>query len=81
MVKAINVRGIDDDVHEALRLRAARSGRSVEAEVRVIIAEACVPGAQRDWAAGLRNRAKARTAGLPQTDSAELIREARDARR
>ena len=80
MAKAINVRGIDDPVHDALRRRAARTGRSVEAEVRAIIAEACRSGGAEDWAAGLRARAQTRTAGRIQTDSADLIREARDGR-
>ncbi len=80
MAKAITVRGIDDQVHDALRQRAVRTGRSVEAEVRTIIAEACRPGAAADWAAGLRLRARARTAGQAQTDSADLIRAARDGR-
>lgn len=80
MAKAINVRGIEDDVHAALRRRATRSGRSVEAEVRAIIAQACSREGLVDWASGLRDRAKSRTAHVQQTDSAELIREARDAR-
>jgi plasmid stability protein len=80
MVKAIALRGIDDDVHEALRLRAARTGRSIEAEARAIITEACLPMGRTDWAAGLRNRAKVRTGHVPQTDSADLVREARDGR-
>ena len=77
MTKAINVRGLEDDVHEALRRRAERAGRSVEAEVRAIIADACLIS---DWASGLRERARHRTGTLPQTDSALLLREARDGR-
>lgn len=80
MAKAINIRGIDDRVHDALRLRAARTGRSVEAEVRTILAEACLPAGTVGWAEGLRERAKARTGGRAQTDSADLIRAARDGR-
>lgn len=80
MTKAINVRGIDDQLHDALRRRAARTGRSVEAEVRTILAETCLPKSATDWAAGLRARARVRTAGKTQTDSAALIREARDGR-
>jgi plasmid stability protein len=80
MAKAINVRGLDDNVHAALQRRAARSGRSVEAEARAILAEACLPAWTQNWAVGLRERAKARTGGLRQTDSGDLIREARDGR-
>ncbi len=36
---AITVRGLDDQVHEALGRRARRHGRSMEAEVRAILAE------------------------------------------
>ncbi|SNS30035.1 MULTISPECIES: hypothetical protein [unclassified Azospirillum] len=80
MVKALALRGIEDEVHEALRRRAAQSGRSIEAEARAIIAEACLPMRPIDWATGLRSRAKARTGDIPQTDSADLVREARDGR-
>lgn len=43
---AISVRDLDDDVKERLRVRAARHGRSLEAEVRVILA-AAVPANDR----------------------------------
>jgi plasmid stability protein len=36
---AITVRNLDDDVKHRLRIRAARHGRSMEAEVRAIIVE------------------------------------------
>lgn len=37
---ALSIRGLDDDVRERLRIRAARHGRSMEAEIRVILVEA-----------------------------------------
>lgn len=37
---AISIRALDDRVHERLRVRAARHGRSMEAEVRVILEDA-----------------------------------------
>jgi plasmid stability protein len=37
----LNIRRLPDDVHARLRLRAARAGRSMEAEARAIIAAAC----------------------------------------
>lgn len=80
MVKALALRGIEDEVHEALRLRAARAGRSIEAEARAIISEACVPVRPTNWGADLRMRAKVRTGSVPQTDSTDLVREARDGR-
>lgn len=39
----LTVRNIPDEVHRALRVRAARHGRSTEAEVREILAAAVVP--------------------------------------
>jgi plasmid stability protein len=37
---ALSIRDLDDKVREKLRVRAARHGRSMEAEVRSILAEA-----------------------------------------
>ncbi|WP_298227941.1 hypothetical protein [Gryllotalpicola sp.] len=39
----LTVRNVPDEVHRALRVRAAEHGRSTEAEVREILAEAVVP--------------------------------------
>jgi plasmid stability protein len=39
----LTVRDIPDEVHRALRVRAARHGRSMEAEVREILASAINP--------------------------------------
>ncbi len=40
---AITVRHLPDEVHRALRVRAARHGRSTEAEVRAILEAAVKP--------------------------------------
>ena len=40
---AITVRNLSDETHRALRARAARHGRSTEAEVRAILDEAVRP--------------------------------------
>jgi len=37
---AVSIRNLDDDVKERLRLRAASHGRSMESEIRAILAEA-----------------------------------------
>lgn len=37
---ALSIRNLDDSVREQLRLRAASHGRSMEAEVRAILADA-----------------------------------------
>jgi hypothetical protein len=62
----------------ALRERARKAGRSMEAEAREILTAACVGRARDGWLDGLRARARARTRGRPQTDSAELIAHGRD---
>jgi antitoxin FitA len=42
-MSVITVRSLSDEVHRALRLRAAAHGRSTEAEVRDILARAALP--------------------------------------
>ncbi len=37
----LNIRNLPDEVHARLRIRAARAGRSMEAEARTILIEAC----------------------------------------
>jgi plasmid stability protein len=37
---ALSIRDLDDEVRERLRLRAARHGRSMEAEIRAILTRA-----------------------------------------
>jgi antitoxin FitA len=44
---AISVRDLDDRVRERLRVRAARNGRSMEAEIRAILTEAVSEPAPR----------------------------------
>ena len=81
MPQALTIRQLPDEVHQALKARAAMTGRSVEAEVRQILAESCLPSKDGEhWLSGLRARAKRRTAGVKQSDSATIIREERDAR-
>lgn len=42
----LTVRNISEEVHRALRVRAARHGRSMEAEVREILESSIVPEAR-----------------------------------
>ena len=42
-VASVTIRNLPDEVHRALRLRAALHGRSTEAEVREILATAVKP--------------------------------------
>lgn len=44
---ALSIRDLDDNVREKLRVRAASHGRSMEAEVRAILAEAVEDPADR----------------------------------
>ena len=43
---AITIRKLSEETHRALKARAARHGRSTEAEVRSILEEATHPGDQ-----------------------------------
>jgi plasmid stability protein len=38
----LNIRNLPDDVHAALRIKAAKAGLSMEAEARRILQEACI---------------------------------------
>jgi len=49
----LNIRNLPDKVHQSLRERAARNGRSMEAEARAILSEVCRPTSQLG-AAGLQ---------------------------
>ena len=49
-IGALSIRNLDDDVKERLRTRAASHGRSMEAEVRAILADAV---SDPDTSAGL----------------------------
>ncbi len=42
----LTVRNLPDDIHRALKAQAAKNGRSAEAEVREIIAQAVKPEAR-----------------------------------
>jgi plasmid stability protein len=44
---ALSIRDLDDAVKEKLRLRAARNGRSMEAEIRTILTTAVIDDAPR----------------------------------
>jgi plasmid stability protein len=50
----LNIRGLTQDVHQELRLRAARHGRSMEAEARSILSEVCRPSEPAVTAADLQ---------------------------
>ena len=71
----LTVRNLPDDVHRALRVRAAQHGRSTEAEVREILESAVKPAARLKMGAALA--ALGRQAGLTNQDFDDL-NQARD---
>jgi antitoxin FitA len=77
----IHVRNLDEETVRALEQRAARNGRSAEAEVRAILtAAAAVETADGfDWIQ-TSDELRARSAGLRHTPSEVLVRESRDER-
>ena len=79
MAGSLHVRNLDDDLIRKLKLRAARHGRSAEAEHREILRQALESEGERSFdemAAELRKL----TAGTYQTPSEVLLRESRDER-
>jgi plasmid stability protein len=56
-VAALSIRDLDDTVKEKLRIRAARHGRSMEAEIRAILISAVTEeGGQTDLFSALTER-------------------------
>jgi plasmid stability protein len=75
-VSTLTVRNVEDEVVAALKARAKRNNRSLEAEVRVLLREAVDRGS-RTSLRELADRIAALTPKVPQTDSTELVREDR----
>lgn len=73
----LTVRNLPDDVHRALRVRAAQHGQSTEAEVRAILAAAVKP--QGRLRMGDELAALGREIGLS-NDDVDALRAARDTR-
>jgi antitoxin FitA len=72
----LTVRNVDDDIAAALKARAARAGRSAEAEHRKILEEALRPSRRSDFFEAARSRRIRLPAGTPSTT--DLLREQRD---
>ena len=62
----LTVRNLPDEVHRALRLRAAQNRRSTESEVRDILANAVIP--EKRVRIGKEMEAMARVKGLTDED-------------
>ncbi len=73
----LTVRNVPEDVVRALRIRAARSGRSAEAEHRLILKRALADEQSDFWA---RAEALRRSIRKRQSDSTQLLRQMRDER-
>jgi plasmid stability protein len=69
------VRGLDDRLIQSLKQRAARHGRSTEAEHRAILEQALEPEIEPFEVVAARLRART---PLSKVDSTDLIRRARD---
>ena len=75
---SLSVRNVPEEIVRALRVRAARHGRSAEAEHRLILAQALESAGEDDFwkrADVLRGRI-----GRQRTDSGDLQRRMRDER-
>jgi plasmid stability protein len=76
---SLSVRNIDDNLLSRLRRRAARHGRSAEAEVRDILRHALEAETEIDFFK-LAAEMRALTAGRRHTPAEDLVREGRDER-
>ncbi|MDV6011915.1 FitA-like ribbon-helix-helix domain-containing protein [Haloechinothrix sp. LS1_15] len=61
----LTIRDVDDDLKDKLRVRAARHGRSMEAEVRSIVRAALT---KQHPEAGMGNRIRRRFADVPDAE-------------
>lgn len=75
---SLHVRNIDEEIVARLKERAARHGRSAEAEHRAILAE--VLGSNQPSFDELAARLRERLKGRDHTPSEVLLRESRDER-
>lgn len=79
MPGTLHVRNLPEDLIARLKVRAARHGRSAEAEHREILAQALASEVEPSFA-DLAARLRAATAGRPHTPAETLQREGRQER-
>jgi plasmid stability protein len=72
----LTIRNVEDETVDALKRRAKTHRRSLEGEVRQILADAVRPTASVDLHF-LAEKIAAMTPDVPQTDSVDLLREDR----
>ena len=74
----LTIRNLDDKVVERLKKKAKDNGRSLEAELRVLLKQAANRKSPEELLAIADRIAAMTPEGVKQTDSAELLREDRD---
>jgi plasmid stability protein len=79
MTTSLHVRNLDEDLVDRLKRRAARHGRSTEAEHREILRQALSAEPEPSFEA-LAAQLRALTADRGQTPSEVLLRQSRDER-
>jgi plasmid stability protein len=72
-VATLTIRNLEDEVVGALKARAKRNHRSLEAEVRELLRDAATGGSPESLR-DLADRIAALTPDVRQTDSTELLR-------
>ena len=72
----LTIRNLEDEVVGALKARARRNSRSLEAEVRELLRDVACSGST-ETLRDLADRIAALTPDVPQTDITELVREDR----
>ena len=75
---SITIRQLDDDLKHRLRLRAARNGRSMEEEARIILGDAAALKAKAG-AAGIKRLRRTATTQRTTRGRGALSRRAQDA--
>lgn len=79
MAKSLIVRNVEEGLVRRLKLRAARNGRSMEAEHRRILEETLASDAEPSFQEAAA-RLRALTRGRKHTPAEDLVREGRDER-
>jgi len=51
----LNIRNLPDEIRDRLRIRAARAGRSMEAEARAILTQSCLEDRPTESGSGLQD--------------------------
>jgi plasmid stability protein len=72
-VATLTIRNLEDEVVGALKERARRNHRSLEAEVRELLRDVAVGGSPKSLR-DLADQIAALTPDVPQTDSTEMVR-------